>query len=363
VIDLEDLMKQLSRLFGLTPGATLNPARGVRTTLASFLALLLLADFGHTANGRAVGLGVLLGVLFTSFCDLGQVPRARLRAMSALSLGGPLFVALGRSLASPWWQAVLGVFLVTLLSGPLRVFGPLISLVGLLLAILFVLSLGIGGGFGTALPAALGFLLGGALVLLLTLPSSLLEHVRHPAPPPEQSALMPPLSFVSLRVYYDRRSPLFWQGLFRALGAGGAAALTWTLGVAYPQWAPIIVILCIRPDKEASIQAVWHNFLGTVLGALLAELFLTRVQNPLAALLILVVVVFLAFTVKDVNYAFFVFFKTNLTLLFISLATPGVSRARLLVFSVLVGGSIALALTYLSAWMARRQGSHSTAAS
>jgi uncharacterized membrane protein YccC len=255
---------------------------------------------------------------------------------------------------------VLGVFLVTLLSGHLRMFGPLVDLVGLLLTVLCVLSLGIGGGFGTALPTALGFLLGGALVLLLTLLSSLPDQLRPSDARPEGPRPRPAVSLARLGAYGELRSPLFWQGLLRALGAGGAAALAWTLGVAYPQWAPIIVILCIRPDKEASIQVVWQNLLGTVLGAVLAELFITSFQTPLVVLLTLVVVVFLAFTIKDVNYVYFVFFKTNLTLLFISLATPGVSRARLLVASVLVGAGIALAVTYLSAWMVRRQGSRPT---
>jgi hypothetical protein len=280
--------------------------------------------------------------------------------MSALSVGGPLFVALGRSLAAPWWQAVLGVFFVTLLLGPVLVSGPLVSLVGLLLTVLFVLSLGIGGGLGTALPTALGFLLRGALVLLLTLLSSLLDHVRPPGTRPEGSPPRPSVSLARLRAHGDVRSPLFWQGLLRALGAGGAAALAWTLGVSYPQWAPIVVILCIRPDKETSIQVVWQNLLGTVLGALLAELYITQVQSHLMAMLLLVVVVFLAFTVKDVNYTFFVFFKTNLTLLFISLGTPGISRTRLLVASVLVGAGIALAVTYLGAWMVHRHDSSPT---
>ena len=72
------------------------------------------------------------------------------------------------------------------------------------------------------------------------------------------------------------------------------------------------------------MRVAWQNSLGTVLGALLAELYITSIQSPLLAQLILVVVVFVAFTVKDLNYAYFVFFKTNLTLVFFSSA----SRSR-----------------------------------
>ena len=104
-------------------------------------------------------------------------------------------------------------------------------------------------------------------------------------------------------------------------------------------------------------------FIAVLNCALLAELYITSIQNPLVAQLILVVVVFVAFTVKDLNYAFFVFFKTNLTLVFVSLAEPGVSRTRMLMISVLVGAVIALAVTFLGAWITRCQESCPTTTS
>ncbi len=354
-------------LFSITPGAHLKPARGVRAAVAIFLALLLLAAFGHTAFGSAAGLGFLLGVLFTEFCDLGSSQRARVLAMSALTIGGPLVVAAGRSWPALWWMDALAVFVVTLLAGSLLSRSPLMSLVGLLLTIAFVVTLGMGGGAATALPSALGFLLGGAFVLLLVLLSSLPEqvwqHAARPAEPtPTQATGVSPgervgpgrIAKASRLLKVDIHSLLSSQALLRAAGAGGAAALAWNLGVAYPQWAPIVVITCVRPKKKTSVLAALQNSTGTILGALLADLLINTVQNPSMVALIVVAVVFIAFTVKDLNYALFTFFMTNLTLLLISLSTPGVSHIRLRVFSVLVGAGIALGVTFLSDWLAQR---------
>lgn len=101
-------MKTFRHLFQITPGARLEPARGLRTAVAFLLALLVSVVFGRSAFGGAAGLGFLLGMLFTSFCDFGPSVRMRAAAMSAITIGGPLVVAVGRSLAPPWWLAGTG---------------------------------------------------------------------------------------------------------------------------------------------------------------------------------------------------------------------------------------------------------------
>ncbi len=281
--------------------------------------------------------------------------------MSALTLSGPLVVAAGRSLAPPWWLATLAVCIVTLLARLLFIYGPLASLVGVLLTIVFVVTLGMDGGPATALPSALGVLLGGAVVLVLLLasvfPALLWERADHTAAPPSvpASARGRSWSLLTRLAHLDVRSPLFRQTLLRAFGAGGAAALAWKIGTPYPQWAPVVVIACVQPERATSVRAAVQNSIGTVLGVLLADLLIDSAQPPLVVALIVVVVVFIAFTVKDLNYALFTFFMTNLTLLLIHLSSPGVSPIRLRVFSVLVGSGIALAITFLDQWLAVRR--------
>jgi hypothetical protein len=82
------VIKMLQQLFKITPDSTLTPARGLRTAVAFLLALCVLVALGHTSVGSAVGLGLLLGVLFTSLCDIGGSVSVRTVAMSALIIGG-----------------------------------------------------------------------------------------------------------------------------------------------------------------------------------------------------------------------------------------------------------------------------------
>lgn len=91
------------------------------------------------------------------------------------------------------------------------------------------------------------------------------------------------------------------------------------------------------------------------MGVLLADLLINSAQHPLIVALIVLVVVFIAFTVKDLNYALFTFFMTNLTLLLIHLSSPDVAPIRLRVFSVLVGSGMALTATFLDQWLAAHQ--------
>lgn len=121
-----------------------------------------------------------------------------------------------------------------------------------------------------------------------------------------------------------------------------------------------VVIACVQPDQAASVRAAVQNSIGTVLGVLLADLLIGSAQHPVIVALIVVAVVFIAFTVKDLNYALFTFFMTNLTLLLIHLSSPGVTPIRLRVFSVLVGSGIALAVTFLDQWLEVHQPARSS---
>ena len=64
----------------------------------------------------------------------------------------------------------------------------------------------------------------------------------------------------------------------------------------------------------------------------------------------------IAFTVKDLNYAIYTFFMTNLTLLLISLSTPDRSPHTVLlrVYATLLGAGIVAAITFPWGLLARR---------
>jgi hypothetical protein len=318
------------------------------------LPLVVLEVLGRNRVGSNAAVGTLLGVLFVAFCDLGASLRVRTGAMTAGAVLGTLLLALGSAIGGPWWVAVPAIALATFLSGVLLVYGPVVTQVGIILTVVFVVALGRDGGSAAAIPAALGFFFGGTFFLLLVLASFFLgrfpppvgqaSRATHPPSPP-LGAPRPPLTL---------RSPLLRFALLRATGAALIAGLAWGSGIPFPHWAPIVVIVSVRPDQMAALRLTTERVIGTVLGVGLADVVLTWVQEPRVLAGVAVGGVFLAFTVKEVNYTFFVFFLTTLTVVLLNIPTPGPTYLALRVVTTLVGGAAALAISWLSAWLVRR---------
>lgn len=350
-------MKFIEHLFYITPGAKLTPARGIRTAVAMFLPLIVLVALGQPAFGAMI----MLGALFTSFCDLGISYRTRAQTIGIAVIVGALLTALGHALSGPWWLAVPAIFLATLIGGLLPVYGRSATVVGLTLTALFVVSIGSGGGLATALVAAAGYVLGGVFMMLLALAPVVWQRNR---PGPAISSDTVPAStrrpaLAALIAQFTFTSPLSQHALLRAGGAAVAAGIGWGLGVPYPHWGVLTVIACAWPYKELTLATTVQNIVGTVLGALLAAFLISIMGDPLAGGLMTVGVTVIAFTVKDLNYAIYTFFMTNLTLLLISLPTPDRSfpTELLRVCETLVGAGIVLAVTLLWGLIARRHAS------
>jgi hypothetical protein len=342
----------MRQVFSRTADTQFTPGRGARAAVAMLLPVVVLEVLGRNrANGDAAA-GTLLGVLFVAFCDIGTSPPIRARAMAAGAVVGALLLALGSSIGGSWWVAVLAVALATLLSGMLPVYGPVVAQVGIILTIVFALALGRDGGPIRAGPTALGFLFGGAFFLLLVLVSVVLRRSPPPVGQTPTVAQTPPLAVPRGRVSF--RSPMLHFALLRAGGAALVAGLAWGSGIAYPHWAPIVVIASVRPDQMAALRLTTQRVVGTVLGAGLADVVLFSVQVPVVVAGLAILGVFLAFTVKDVNYTFFVFFLTTQTLLLLSLPAPGPTHAALRVVTTLIGAVVALGISWLSARFVRR---------
>lgn len=330
----------------LTPGAKLTPIRGVSTAAAAVVALAVVAAAHHTS---LAGIAIV-SVLLVSLCDIGGSIRARTQAMGVATLGGALVFALGRSIGDPWWLAVPAIFVATLAAGLLGVYGPAAVALGLILNVAFAVALGMGGGPFSALPSLVGFLIGGACALLAALFSTAAQGTRNGQSAPHMSApahaagptFGPALARLTLR------SSTFRFATLRAGGVALAAGIGWWLGVSHPHWAVITVILCVRPDPKASLIATTQRLAGTVLGAIVAELVIATVQDRLTLAGLGVALLVIAFTVRDMSGALFIFFLTIITLLLISIPSGGLSLAGLEVFETLIGAAIALAVTYLA---------------
>ena len=325
--------------------------------VAMLLPLLVLEVLGRNHVGSNAAVGTLLGVLFVAFCDLGPSLRIRAWAMAAGATLGALLMELGSAIGGSWWVVVPTLALATFLSGVLSVYGPVVAQVGVILTIVFAVALGRDGGPASAVPAALGFIFGGTFFPLLVFVSFLPGMLPHPIGQASKAARVP-LPPTVPRPGSIRRSSLVRFAALRATGVALIAGLAWGAGIPYPQWAPVVVIGSVRPNQMAALRLTTQRVIGTILGAGLADLVLAWVHDPSVLAGLAVGGVFMAFTVKDVNHTFFIFFLTVLTLLLVNIPAPGPTHAALRVVTTLIGAAAALGVSWLSAWIEE----HSSAA-
>jgi hypothetical protein len=336
---------KMADLFQIKADARLTPGKAAYTAAAVFLPLLILAALGQ----KTLGAAAMLGALLVAFANADIPYRQRALLLGVATVGGALFTALGRLVGGAWWLVTLEIFLVVLVGGLLSIYGTGVAMVGLLLTIPFVIALGSPGGLTTALTAAEGYLIGGAILTALALGFTLLGQHKHAAEVKKQPARTPGTTpRTMLRSHLTFSTPLSRYALLRAVGAASAAAISWGSGMLYPYWAVLTVIICARESRETSLFVTAQYIVATIAGALLAYLFIVSVHNPLAIGLIIVAITFITFTVKDLNYTIQVFLLTNLILLLISLSTSGQSFAKWRVESILIGAAIVLIVTFVN---------------
>lgn len=125
------------------------------------------------------------------------------------------------------------------------------------------------------------------------------------------------------------------------------------VGIAYPHWAAIVVLLSVQPDQMAALRLTAQRVVGTVLAAGLADVVLHVIPDPVVLAGLAVGGNFLSITVQNVNFTVFVYFLT-LPLLLLSCPTQGPAHAALRVATTVVGALVALGISALAAWLAQR---------
>jgi uncharacterized membrane protein YccC len=258
-------------------------------------------------------------------------------------------------IGTAWWEVIPAIFVVAFVTSMLPLFGLFPTMIGVLLSVLF-LSMLSGSGLNIGLALALGFLIGGVSVLVLAAVFASTHWKGNLAAPaaPLPAGLASRPSLRALLAECRITSPLFRYALLRTIGIVAVAGVAWGFHVPHPAWAPITVILCVSPEKTASILASSQYIIGSVLGATLADVFVQYVHNSLMIVLLIVAITGIVVTIKDLNMALRIFAMTNLTLLLTSLAEPGVSYTQLRIFATLIGGAVALVVTLLAAELAKQ---------
>ena len=144
----------------------------VRSTLAIVLPLVAGFVMGQPEPGTLVALGGMLGIVV----DNGGHIRQRLRRVGGAAAGGAVGLFLGSVLYGRGWTAVIALVAIAGVSAPLSAIGGTGSLSALELLVYTAVSLGPLGAVRPWWHTALGFVLGAAWAMLLTVPGYLLSR-------------------------------------------------------------------------------------------------------------------------------------------------------------------------------------------
>ena len=335
-----------------------HAVRGLIGAAVVFVPLIALKAVGH----EELWLSFSFGALFTYQCDLAALNQAyatRVRWSAAFVLVGMLLTALGYLLGGAGWVLVaLAVFVSTLLSYLAAAYGPHGAVAGVLLNIWFLIVLSTTAALGEppaqtwsrAGPQVLAWLAGGVLWLPLSWAWLRLQRAPQPSlPPPAQTKALGRVS----------RPQATFAGL-AALAVALATAVAWAFDIRNADWMPVAAIVAMKPSLEASVYVGGQRVAGTLVGAVLAAILLTIVDDRTLLIVLIVVLATVGGMVHDVSYALYCACISTEVLISLGLPHPGsLADNWQRVAWTLAGVAIALAVTYL-ADMAHKRAPHRT---
>jgi hypothetical protein len=346
------------------PWANGTPRRGLQSTLAIAIALLVGHWTGHSSAGA-----IAAGAAFTvGFAVFHEAMESTLLSMGLLTIGIASAALVG-SYAAEWtWAAVIVVIVASANYGLLAELGPTPGWIGQQGGVFAIIASGFPGGVRYAEGRASMVLLGGALQMLVFAATyrfyrrSKIERAIHPEPFPER---------------FRNRTQELWAGLraaVRQVHTGATLSYIFRLSITLVAatlyyrrhhlpngyWAPMTAILVLRPEWSGTMSRGTARLLGTVAGATLVVLNALYLPLNLWVVFALVLIAAWAtYAVQAVNYALFAFFLTLYIVYsfrFGGFSQPAAAHFRVLNTSI--GGGIAMlvdALWLIFHWLKKRK--------
>ena len=148
------------------------------------------------------------------------------------------------------------------------------------------------------------------------------------------------------RANLNWRSPGFRHALRAAAVAAPALAFTLSFSGRYQHWLTITLILTLQPFYALTWQRAVERIGGTVLGGMLAAVIAIVCTTPIAIAGALFPLAVLAFALRSVSYAAFIFCLTPLVVLLTEFSQPGSGElliAGMRALYTVTGGVLAVA--------------------
>jgi hypothetical protein len=129
--------------------------------------------------------------------------------------------------------------------------------------------------------------------------------------------------FSSLVDNFSFQSKAFRHALRLGLATSGAQLLALVSHFPRGYWIPVTVLVIMKPNFGGTLQRAAQRVTGTIVGALVAAAITVYVHDPVLLLATLAAVAFIAFTVRQLNFAFYTLWLTVMVMVLMDLGSRG----------------------------------------
>ena len=292
-------MSQIAKMFEVDRKGV-NVSRGLVVLGVLVIPLVVLAATNH----ELYWLSVSFGALFVAISDPGGPYRVRLTGMVGVGLFGALLTALGFAMGGgPWGWVVVAAFAVTLLSGLCLRFGLHRFVASLLLNVWFLIALSLPAGEHLNATQshwwqqALAWLVGVALWIAFTLVGWLARGRK------EQASHFPEIP--GDRTGKALTRPVILFAIIRAVAVAIAVAIAFGLQLPNADWMPVATLVAMKSSLGQATLAAEQRLVGTLIGALVATVFLLTVDHKHILEAVIVILMAFAASFQAANYAIY----------------------------------------------------------
>jgi hypothetical protein len=321
-------------------------ASGVRTSLATVLPLII----GQIAGFPAIGLFVGLSGLYLSVSD--KEGSTVFTLLVGLILNAAMMFA-GTIIGNNVWLSVGLLFALAFAGGMMSAFGEVAGQIGFVLTLIFAVALGQAGNIEAATERFFAFLAGGAFSLILTLTlwafhrktSSAIDETDAQKEIEKETKKNPVRGLVE---QLTPKSIIFRHAMRLAVASAIAIAIYKFFHLEHGYWLIITVLVIVKPIFADTRKRALERVLGSVAGGIIAVVIAALFQNIVILDILLVFFSALAFSHVRSNYGIYVLFLTPFVVLMIDTVIPGDWEIAIVrIFDTLIGGTIALIVSYL----------------